>query len=349
MLLNQDRAPWLRRILIVVGVFVVFLAISTVGYYFIESDYDWLDAVYMTVITVASVGYTEIGGELSPAGRGWTMFVIFGGIVSGAAALSVIVAALMEGRLRDLFGRRQLERRIADMNGHTIVCGYGHMGQMVVEDLTEADRAVVAVERDVDRIALAESGGVAYIVGDAEEETTLREAGIERAGALVSLLADDAANVFLVLTARALNPKLRIIARAANAGSIDKLHRAGATRAVCPPTIGANRIVDVLLRPAMVDFVERAHDDVELEMEQLVIPEGSWLVGKTLRELALPPRIRAVVVAVRSKDGTILYTPEPDTMLTAADTLVLLGRRGAAEAIEELPPMPKQPPAEGGD
>ena len=337
-------APWLKRLVVVGGAFVLFLALSTAGYYFIEDEYTCLDSVYMTVITIATVGYREIGDGLSGAGRVWTIFVILGGLVSGAAALSLIVAALVEGRLRDVLGRSQLERQVAAMSGHVIVCGYGHMGQTIVRDLTQGETDVVVVESDPERAEQAQSDGVACLLGDAQEDATLQSAGIERASALVSLLPTDAANVFLVLTARELNGSLRIISRALDATNADKLRKAGSTRVVCAQTIGANRIVDVLLRPAMVDFVERAHADVDLEMERLGLDAGSWMVGRTLRELALPPRIRAVVVAVRAADGTILYTPEPDTTLAAGDTLVLLGRRGAADTIRQLSP-PAEPTA----
>ncbi len=343
---------WLKRLLLVVGVFVFFVILSSAGYYVIEGDYTVLDSVYMTVITIATVGYREIGssGQLSKMGQVWTIFVILGGIVTGAVALSVIAGASVEAMFRSVFGRRQMERRIAAMSGHVIVCGYGRMGQAVVGDLRQAEKDLLVVEILPERVQQAEAGGIACLPGDAQEDEVLQAAGIDRASALVALLPDDTANVFLVLTARGLSESVRIIARAEDVTNTDKLRKAGASRVICAKTIGANRIVDLLLRPAMVEFVEQAHEDVELEMEHLTLKKGSWMVGRSLRELALPPRIRSVVVAVRSGDGSILYTPDPGTKLAPGDTLVLLGSRGAAEAIDQLPPpsaAAEPPPAEG--
>ena len=171
-------APWVRQVLIVGGAFLLFVIVSSVGYYIIEESYTWLDSVYMTVITVATVGYKEIGGELTKAGQIWTIFVIFGGLISGATALSLIVAGLVEGRLRNILGRSQLERQISAMNGHVIVCGYGHMGQTVVADLLQGETDVVVVEVNPERAEQAQAAEIACLVGDAQEEPALR-AGYE--------------------------------------------------------------------------------------------------------------------------------------------------------------------------
>jgi voltage-gated potassium channel len=324
------------RISVAVVVFFLFMVIATGGYYLIEGDLDWLDAAYMTIITVSTVGLGEVGDGLSGAGRAWTIFVIAGGLTSGAVALSLVVAALVEGRLRTVLGRRQLERRIAALSGHIVICGYGRMGHVVGQSLQGAGRSVVVVDSDPERTAQAEREGVAYLLGDAREEVTLQAAGIERAAALIAALPDDAGNVFLTLTARGLNPRLRIIARAEEAATQDKLVKAGASRVICPQTIGANRIVDVLLRPAMVDFVEMAHKGVDLEMDQLTVGPDSGIAGQTLRELSLPSRAGAMVVVVQRLDGTALYSPGPEVTVSSGDTLVLIGRRGLAGAIQKL-------------
>ena len=324
------------RVWVALAVFFGFMVVGSAGYYFLESAYSWLDAVYMTVITVTTVGLLEVEPGLSAWGRGWTMFVILGGVISGAVALSLIVAAVVEGRIRGVLGRRQLERRIGSLTRHMIVCGYGKMGQTVACGLREAGQEVVIVDSSADRTAQAERDGMLYLLGDAQNEATLRAAGIERASALVATLPDDATNVFLTLTVRGLSASVRIIARAQESGTRDKLTKAGATRIVCPQTIGAGRIVDVLLRPAIVDFVEMAHDGVDLEMDQLRLRPGSGMAGQTLRELSLPSRVGAMVVAVGHPDGTALYNPGPEVKLAAGDTIVLIGKRGVAAAIEEL-------------
>jgi len=325
------------RIVAAASVFLAFIGVATIGYYVIRSDYTLLDALYMTVITITTAGHREVGERaLGPAGQGWTIFVLAGGITSGAVVMSLVVAALIEGRVRRVLGRRQLERQIASISGHVIVCGYGRMGSMVARDIATAGQAIVVVDVSPERTTQAEADGLLYMLGDAEEESVLLAAGVERAIALVAALPDDAANVFVTLSARGLNAQMRVIARAQEATTQDKLVRAGASRVVCPQIIGANRVVDVLLRPALVDFVELAHRGVDLEMDELTLKDGCGMVGKTLRDLSLPSRVGAMVVAVRHPDGTALYNPKPDVSLSGGDTLILIGQRGVAAAIEAL-------------
>lgn len=317
-------------------VMVIFIGVAGLGYYIIEPGYSWLDAFYMTVISVTTVGYGEVGGSLTNSGRAWTMFVIIGGIMTGAVALSLVVAGVVEGRVRGILGRRQLEHKIASLSGHIVVCGYGHTGHRVANLLHARNRQVVIIDISPERTAQAEQDGVLYLLGDAQEESTLLAAGVARASALVAALTDDAANVFLTLTARGLSSSLQIIARAQQAATQDKLTKAGATRVVCPLIIGGNRIADVLLRPAMVDFVEMAHKGVDLEMDQIVIQEGAGIAGRTLRDLALPLQVGAMVVAIQRPDGTALYNPGPEVIPMAGDTLVLIGRHGMHEAVGKL-------------
>ena len=325
-----------RRILIALLVFAACIIVGSVGYYIIEPNYDVLEAVYMTVITVTTVGLAEIGGELTPGGRLWTMFVIAAGLTSGAVLLSLVVGTVVEGRLRSILGRRQLEQKISSLSGHVIVCGYGRMGSRVAAELREGGREVVVIDNEPGRTTVAEQEGLLYLLGDAQEEEVLRAAGIARARALVACLPDDAGNVFLTLSARGLSSSVRIIARAQEASTQDKLLKAGASRVVCPEIIGASRVVDVLLRPAIVDFVEIAHKGVDLEMDEWTLEPGSRLAGRSLRELALPARAGAMVVAVRRPDGSAVYNPGPEFTLAEGETVILIGKRGMAAAIEGL-------------
>lgn len=327
---------WKLRLGISLLVLAAFLFTATAGYRLIEKDCSWLDAFYMTVITVGTVGYSEVPGELSSWGRVWTMFVIAGGLVTGAVVLSLVVGMIVDGQVRRIFGRRQLERKIAALTGHVIVCGFGRMGSLVAEQLKAAGREVVVVEVDPQRTALVEQEGMLYLLGDAQEEAVLAAAGVARSRVLVAALTDDASNVFVTLSARQLNPEMRIVARAQDVGTQDKLIKAGATRVVCPQSIGANRMADVVLRPAVVDFVEMAHKGVDLEMDQLELGQQSHLVGRTLKELALPRRIGVHVVAVRRADGLAVYNPRSELELSAGDTLILIGERGVATAVQKL-------------
>lgn len=310
------------------------MVIAAVGYTQIEPEYSVLDAAYMTVTTITSLG-GEVG-ELSDMGRVWTMIVVIGGLAIGAVVLSSIVAIIVEGQILRILGRRQLERRIAALCGHVIVCGYGRIGAIVVEELATAGQDIVVVDNDPQRTAVAERAGAFYVLGDAEDEAVLSKAGLDRAAVLVATLATDAANVFVTLSARQENEELRIIARAQQVTSQSKLLKAGASRVICPQIIGAMRVADVVLRPAVVDFVEMAHKGVELEMDQLSLSAQSRLIGKTLEELELPRRTGTHVVAVSHASGETTYHPTPDLRLVAGDTLVLIGRRGAATAVEKL-------------
>ncbi len=289
----------------------------------------------MTIITVTTVGFHEVK-PLNDIGRVWTMFVVLTGLVIGTVVLTMAVGAVVEGEVRAIFGRRQLERKIAGLEGHVILCGYGNMGALVARELQAARRDVVVVDSDASRTTAAQEKGLLYVLGDAQDEGTLQAAGVTRAKVLVAMLPTDAENVFVTLTARQANGRVRIVARAEQPTTQDKLAAAGASRVVCPETLGAMQVSDMVLRPAVVDFVEMAHRGIDLEMDQLVLTEQCSLCGKTLRELALPRRAGVQVVAVRRADGEAIYQPTPDLKLAGGDTLVLVGKRGAAAAIQEM-------------
>jgi voltage-gated potassium channel len=327
----------IRRFLLALGVLAAFLVVSMIGYGLIEPEYSAFDSVYMTVITIFGVGYDETH-PLSAAGRAWTIFVICGGVALGAVVVGLFVACILEGEIRSMVGRRQLEKVISNLSDHVIVCGYGMMGALIADELQERNREMVIIDAKPERTAAAERAGLLFVLGDAQEEKTLKAAGIERASVLVATLKDDADNVFVTLTARQANTAVKIVARAQQAATEAILRRAGATRVVCPQIIGASRVVDVVTRPAVVDLVEMAHKGVELEMDQLVLTTKSHLVGKTLLELALPKKTGATVVAVQRADGTPIYQPTSDMTLKAGDTLVLVGKKGAAKQVQQLDP-----------
>ena len=325
------------RLAVPLLVLLSFVFASSVGYYLLEPGYSWFDAVYITVITITTIGHSE-AHELSELSQAWTLLVVTGGLVTGAVVLSIIVAMVVEGELRSVLGRRQLKRSIAGLSGHTIVCGFGRMGSMVARDLRGAGCDVVVIERDPGLTATVEDGGMLYVLGDAQDEAVLTAAGVERAGYLMGALGSDAENVFVTLSARQLNPDLKIIVRAALPSTRDKLLRAGATRVVCPQTMGAMRMANIVLRPAVVDFVEMAREGVDLELEQLELSANSRLVGQTLEQLALPRRAGVQVVAIRRPDGQTVYHPTSEVKLTAGQTLILIGQRGTISAVQKLQP-----------
>ncbi|NQU74762.1 MAG: potassium channel protein [Planctomycetes bacterium] len=330
-----DRPSQLTRwLLIFLLLLAAVVVISTSGYCLIERQ-SLFESLYITVITISTVGSREIP-NISPAGQLWTIAVIIFGVGTAMATFSLSVAALTEGTIRKALGRRQVQRAIKQLTGHVIVCGFGRMGQLVLNELRANKRDAVAVEISDEPLARPENAGVLYVQGDAQDEAVLLAAGIERAGHLVACLPQDADNVFLTLTARQLNQSLTIIARAEQPSTQNKLLRAGANRVICPQIIGATRIIHVLLRPAVVDFVEVANKGVDLEMDQLVVPKTSELVGKTLRALALPARTGTTVVAVLKAGGRTVYNPGPELTISAGDTLILVGQTGCAVAVQKL-------------
>jgi voltage-gated potassium channel len=332
------RHLWQTRIAWPILVLLSFILVASLGYYLIEKDYSWADAIYMTFITISTVGYGEVH-PLHGWGRVWTMGVLGTGLVLGTIVMSSLVAMLVEGQLLGVLGRRQLQRKIAGLKEHIVVCGYGNAGSVVAHQLKSAGRDVVVVETDSARTTAAGQDGMLYVLGDAQDEGVLKSAGIEAAAYLVAALPTDAENVFVTLSARQLRPDIQIIVRSNLPSSQDKLIKAGADQVICPLTICATRMVDVIIRPAVVDFVDMARMGVNLEMEQLRLGQASALVGKTLSELALPQKIGVQVVAIQRSDGTAIYHPTAEFRLKAGDIMVLVGQRGAAAAVQELEPQ----------
>ena len=327
---------WRLRIGVPLILLLVFIAVSAVGYETIEPEYTWLDSLYMTVITISTVGYEVVGGGLSDAGKLWSIFVISGGVILGIALATQVGAFIIEGQIRSVIGRRQVERKIAMLQDHVVLCGFGRTGAMIAERLKKAGKTFVVVDIDPDRVELAERLHYLFVMGDAQEEETLQRVGLERAAVLITTLATDAANVFVTLSARHDNHKLLIVAKAEDTSSQAKLLRAGANRVICPEVIGATRMADVVLRPAVVDFVEVAQGGVDLELDQLILNTKSDLIGKTLEELQLPRRFGTHVVAIQRPDGTTNYHPTPQQALEAGDKLILVGRAGASEALQRM-------------
>jgi voltage-gated potassium channel len=331
----RPERHWALRFVWPVGILVAFIIVATIGYRILNPERSWLDALYMTVISITTVGMREVY-PVSDAGMLWTLVVIIGGIVTGAVTMSMIVAMLVEGQVRIIFGRRQLQRKIASLSGHVIVCGYGRMGGLVAGELVSASKQVVVIDNDDVQLQAAETAALLYVRGSAERDEVLLAAGVERAQVLVTTLATDADNVFVTLSAREINPGLRIIAVARDTSTQDKLMKAGANRVVCAHTLGASRMAAVVLRPAVVDFVEMAGQGGEIEMDQVKLSDGSRLVGKSLKDLELPHRLGVHVCAVQRSGGEPIYQPSPDFVLETNDTLVLIGPTGSAAAVAKM-------------
>jgi voltage-gated potassium channel len=312
------------------------LLIGTLGYRWAEGNSLW-EAFYRTVLTLTTVGFNEIS-SLSRSGQVLTVFLLFAGLGVILLVATEIGRSVVEGELREALGQVRRSRMIESLSGHEIVCGWGRMGQAVVEELRRARRDVVVVEHKPEKVERLRAAEIPVVSGDATSETTLRAAGIERARGLVSCLNDDAHNVYTVLTARSINPQLFIVARAGEEGAETRLQRAGANRVVNPYQHGGVRLAQLVVKPTVVDFLDfsmGAGKMPGLELEQVRLASSSPLVGVTLAEADLRRKCGVGVVAVQ-RGPTLFPNPEPNLALHEGDVLVVLGVRDHLEEFESM-------------
>lgn len=317
------------------GLILIVIAFGTVGYQLIEG-WNFLDALYMTIITLTTVGYREVH-ELSSSGMIFTMVLLLVGVGTFLYALSAGAKIILEGELQELFGRKRLEKKIKELKGHYIVCGYGRMGKIICRELKAKHVPFVAIERNGDFLN-NRSDDLLGISGDATNDDTLREAGIERAKGLISVLPNDALNLYVVLSARELNPDLHIVARAGEEGSENKLLRAGANKVVSPYQIGGLRIAHTILRPAVVDFIEFATKtgNIELQMEEVTIPEGSSMADKSLGECGIGRELGIIIVGIKRRAGEMRFNPTSRSTIKVGDTLIALGEISKLKVLENM-------------
>ena len=330
------RTPFGTRIAIVVLLPIVLLGLGTAGYEVIEK-WSFSDAFYMTVITLTTVGFGEVH-PLSNGGRAFTIFLALGGIFTLFYAGTEAARAIITGQIRALFGRRRMERRIADLKRHVIVCGYGRVGQYVCEEFSRRNLPFVLVDRDPQRLADLELPHGHTLLGDATTDGTLREAGIDRARALVVVVATDADNLFITMSARLLNDKIPIIARAEEEATTEKLRRAGATRVVSPYVIGGNRVAQAVLNPSVVDLIEVAtkREHLDLQIEEVQIRPAGSLHGRTVAESGLRTEIGLILVAIKRGTGHMEFNPSDQARMQPEDTLIVMGRRAQLDRAERI-------------
>jgi len=318
-----------RRIQLALGLVLGVIAAGTIGYTVI--GFGVLDAVYQTVTTISTVGFREVH-PLDTDGKIFTIVLILAGVGTALYAFSVVLETLVEGHLRRHFERRRMERNIARMAGHTIVCGWGRVGRAVGNYLSGQGAEVVVVDLDAARVA---ETPFPALIGDVTDDDVLRKAGVMRARALVAAINTDAENVYVTLSARALRPDLVIVARARTEESESKLPRAGATRVVNPQRIGGQRIAAAALQPNVVEFLDVVMHDGSLEfrLEEVSIRSGSRLAGQTLDEADVGQTTGALVLALRDGDGAFLANPPRHTPLEAGQVLIAIGTEQQLSAL----------------
>jgi voltage-gated potassium channel len=336
-ILSPWRAVLPRRFLLVLLVPNLLLLIGTIGYYVLEPAYSLFDALYMTVITLTTVGYAEVH-DLSTTGRAFTMLLLLGGVFTLFYMATEGIRAVVSGELQDFWGKQSMEHTLAELKGHMIVCGYGRMGRFICKEFAAEGLSSVVVERNA---GLLEDFRVPHGIplhGDATSDEVLKRAGVERARALITVAASDADNLYITMSARLLNDKLFIVARAEGEGSEAKLVRAGANRVVSPYMIGGARVAQAVLRPAVVDFIELATrtEHLDLQIEEVQLSPRSPLVGTSLRDSRLHQERGIIIVAIKKATGHMVYNPASTAVMDAGDTLITLGNREQLNHLERL-------------
>jgi voltage-gated potassium channel len=312
----------------------VIVAFGTAGYVAIEG-WPALDALYMTVITVATVGYREVH-PLSRAGVVFTMLLIGVGVGGALYLLTQLAEFVVDGRLRADLRRRRMERGIGKLTGHIVVCGYGRFGRVVAEELRRARETVVVIDLDPAREAELASAEIPHVIGTAASDETLALAGVARARAVVVATSSDADNVFITLAARELNPAVQIYARGESDAAARRLERAGACSVTSPFRIGGQRVAASILRPSVVDFLEigRPRQGGEIDLEEVRVGAGSTLVGKSVSELE-DAALGVRVVALKRAGEAILLAPDASATVGAGDHVVVIGARSPLLRLAE--------------
>ena len=310
------------------------IAAGTLGYTVVEG-WGWFDSLYMTAITLTTIGFSEVH-PLSAAGRVLTIFLALGGAFSLAAAATFVLRAVVGGEIASLMGRQRMEKGLASISDHVIVCGFGRVGRLVVADLAHEGVRCVVIDRVEAKLAVTQNE--LFVIGDVTSDEVLQHAGITRARALVTVVPSDADNLYVTMSARLLNEKLLIVARAEGEGTELKLRRAGANRVISPTAIGGQRVVQAVIRPAVLDFLDLATrtGHLELQVEDALVRPSSPLVGQDLEHAELRRRADVLVVAVQRHDGRMMFNPPTETKLEGGDRIVVLGSRTALDRLEEL-------------
>ncbi|MBX7143726.1 MAG: potassium channel protein [Oligoflexia bacterium] len=335
--LQRLRSSEARELFLSLAAIILLVLVGTVGYSAIEG-WNWFDSLYMTVITVATIGYGETH-PLSALGRGFTIVLILLGVGVASVVLSSLTRFIIQRQIIWLFDRKTMQDAIDKLTGHTIFCGYGRLARMALQSLHGSNRhQIVLIDSDEERASTAAEDDIFVVKGDATNEEALLAAGIKRAQRLVTLLPKDADNLYVVLTAKELNPNIDIMSRAADEKGEKRLTRAGAARIISPYRVSGQKIADGILRPYVTDFLELAGSAgrTDLAIEEIRIPDNSPLTGHTLEEAQLRQRANIMVAAIIKKDGQMVFNPNKETMLESGSTLIGFGHKSDFAKLEKL-------------
>jgi voltage-gated potassium channel len=324
----------LRNLRTIGVLLLLVMAVGTAGYHYIEG-WPWFDGFYMVITTLTTIGYQEVH-PLSHAGRVFNVFVILAGVSLLLLGVGALSQALLEFELQSFFGRRRMEREIGRLENHFIICGMGRVGRSVARELARKPVPFVMVENAETKRQRYASENWLVVAGDATVEQTLRQAQIERASGLIAATTTDATNLYIVLTARGLNPHLKIIARASEDSAEKHLLTAGADSVVSPYSFAGQRIAQSLLRPHVVSFLDTAttHLGMDLEIGEIHITSASTFAGKTLESSRIRQERGVIVLAIKRREG-MRFNPAPDERIEPDDCLIAMGEPAQLRQLEQ--------------
>ena len=331
-----------RRFLAIGLAIACTLLIGTVGFTLID-HYPPFDAFYMTLTTMTTVGYAEVH-PLSRAGRIFNSFLIFFGVTTIFIAIGAMTQTIIELEFGDAIGQRRNKRMIDKLKDHYIICGFGRVGRGAAAELQHAGVPFVVVDISPERVERAMQAGMLAVAADSTHDETLRQVGIERAAGLVAALATDADNLFVLLSAKGLNPRLYVATRAAEEDAEEKMRRAGADAVFAPYVITGHRLAQSLLRPHVVQFLDFTTKDIgeDIAIEQVRVSETSDMASRTIREMQLGRDVGVIVMAIRKGDGQMLFNPPADTAVHGGEYLIVMGRQENLRTLETLIAEPRR-------
>jgi voltage-gated potassium channel len=325
-----------RQLIITVLITLAIILFGSWGFMAIEG-WNFLDSLFMTVITLTTVGFGEVH-QLSPVGRLYTIFLVFAGVGFLGYAGGILMRYMIEGRIRIILGRRRLDKKITRLKNHYIVCGYGRIGRVLCMNLRQKPIDIVVIEKNPDLVPVMEEDGILYMSGDTADESILLSAGIERAKGLIAVLGTDVENVYLVLTARQLNPKLFIMARAIYKESKSKLLAAGATAVESPYEVGAVSMAHRIIRPTVTSFLDLAltHARKDIQMEEIPISPTSMLANAMLKNSGIRQDYNLIIIAIKRVDGSMMFNPSFETRLEPGATVIAVGQEQDLQNLEKV-------------
>jgi voltage-gated potassium channel len=325
-----------RRLLFIALAMAATLSGGTLGFVLIE-HYPLFDAFYMTLTTVTTVGYGELH-TLSHAGRVFNSFLILFGVIVMLLAIGAMTQTIVELEFNQFFGKRRVKNMIDKLEGHIILCGFGRVGRGAAQELQQAGAKFVVVDRDDERVENAIKDGMLAVAADANRDETLHELGIDRARGLIATLASDADNLFLILSAKSLNPDLFLSARVAEEASEQKLRRAGANFVFAPYNSTGHRMAQALLKPHVQQFLDFTTQNMGLDagIEQVLVAERSAFIEQSLAEMHVRKELGVIVLAIRKANGEMLFNPPAESKISGGDHLIVMGRPEGLRKLEQL-------------